>query len=423
MWVGRETLTPVAAAVSAPLATLNRMRILHTSDWHLGRRLHGVDLTDAQRAFLDWLHALVDERDIDVVAIAGDVYDRAIPHPDALGLWEYAISGLLDRGVRIVASSGNHDSFVRLGLNRRHLDRAGVHLRTHLSDIVRAVRVAPDGELLSDTDPRAAVSLHGIPYLEPSLVWERMGAPARTHAAVLGAAMSRIVAHRDAHAPRDRLVVLAHAFVAGSVSSESERDVSLGGVGVTPAAVFADADYAALGHVHRPQALSDRIRYCGSPLPFSFGEARFAKQVVEVEFAPATADGLPGPLVTAHTVPEFRPVRTLRGSLRDVVAQASDHSDALVSAELTDPQRVPGAVDQLRAAFSGFIRMSWVELAEARTASGAGDVSSAAPTDEEVFADFHRTQRGAPPPDHATRRFSTALAQVHASAGPAEGTV
>src|SRR5699024_2878373 len=207
MRVGRESIAPDAAVASAPLATLNRMRILHTSDWHLGRRLHGVDLTDAQRKFLDWLHTVVEERGIDVVAIAGDVYDRAIPHPDALGLWEYAVSGLLDRGARIVASSGNHDSFVRLGLNRHHLDRAGVHLRTHLSDIVRGVRIAPDGEVLRDTDPRAGVSLHGIPYLEPSLVWERMGASERTHAAVLGAAMSRVVAHRDAHAPRDRLVV------------------------------------------------------------------------------------------------------------------------------------------------------------------------------------------------------------------------
>ncbi|WP_198393344.1 exonuclease SbcCD subunit D [Brevibacterium yomogidense] len=401
------------------------MRILHTSDWHLGRRLHGVDLTDAQRKFLDWLHTTVEERAIDVVLIAGDVYDRAIPHPDALGLWEYAVSGLLDRGVRIVASSGNHDSFVRLGLNRHHLDRAGVHLRTHLSDIVRPVRLAPDGSVLTDKDPRAAVSVHGIPYLEPSLVWERIRAAGRTHAAVLGAAMSRVVAHRDAHAPQDRLVVLAHAFVAGSVSSESERDVSLGGVGVTPASVFADADYAALGHVHRPQALSDRIRYSGSPLPFSFGEARFAKQVVEVEFAPAPGpDGLGTPLVTAHTVPEFRPVRTLRGTLRDVIAQASDHPDALVSAELTDPQRVPGAVDRLRSAFPGFIRMSWTELTRTTTVPGAGaGAGTAVLTDEEVFAGFHQTQRGGPPPDHATRRFSAALAQVHTGAGPAEGAV
>ena len=412
-------------AVSAPVTTVNSMRILHTSDWHLGRRLHGVDLTGEHRAFLDWLHALVDSRAIDVVAIAGDVYDRAIPHPDALGLWEHAVSGLLDRGVRIVASSGNHDSFVRLGLNRHHLDRAGVHLRTHLSDISRPVRIGPDGAGLADADPTPGVSIHGIPYLEPSLVWERMGAARRTHASVLGTAMARIRDLRDEHRSDDRLVVLAHAFVAGATSSESERDVSLGGVGVTPASVFADVDYAALGHLHRPQALSPRIRYSGSPLPFSFDEARFAKEVIEIEFSVAADGGArPDPTVTTHAVPEFRPVRTLRGTLDDVAAQAVDHGDALIAAELTDPQRIPGAVDRLRAAFPGFIRMSWTGLAAPAGASATGSGSaSAVRTDEEVFADFHRAQRGDPPPPPVRRRFANALAQVHAAAGPGEGAV
>lgn len=401
------------------------MRILHTSDWHLGRRLHGVDLTDEHRAFLDWLHVLVEERAINVVAIAGDVYDRAIPHPDALGLWEHGVKGLLDRGVRVVASSGNHDSFVRLGLNRHHLERAGVHLRTHLSDIERPVRIGLDGTLLPHADPTPGVSIHGIPYLEPSLVWERMGAARRTHAAVLATAMERLRAHRDAHCPDDRLVVLAHAFVAGSTSSESERDVSLGGVGVTPVSVFADADYAALGHVHRPQELSERVRYSGSPLPFSFGEARFSKEVVEVEFTGASGGGTIGePTVTSHSVPEFRPVRTLRGTLDSVVSQSVDHEDALIAAELTDPQRVPGAVDRLRSAFPGFIRMSWTRLTEPTGASAAGSASApAVRTDEEVFADFHYAQRGGPPPPHTRRRFADALARVHAAAGPAEGSV
>ena len=408
--------------MSVALATVKRMRILHTSDWHLGRRLHGVDLTDEHRAFLDWLHALVDERDIDVIAIAGDVYDRAIPHPDALGLWEHGIAGLLDRGARVVASSGNHDSFVRLGLNRHHLERAGVHLRTHLSDIRRPVRIGFDGALLPNADPTPGVSIHGIPYLEPSLVWERMDAARRTHAAVLSTAMERIRARRDSHSPDDRLVVLAHAFVAGSTSSESERDVSLGDVGVTPASVFDDADYAALGHLHRPQEISDRVRYSGSPLPFSFGEARFSKEVVEVEFSDSGAIGKP--LITSHPVPEFRPVRTLRGTLHDVVSQSADHEEALIAAELTDPQRIPGAVDRLRAAFPGFIRMSWTRLDEPTGTSAAGSASTAVVrTDEEVFADFHRAQRGGPPPPQIRRRFADALARVHAAAGPAEGSV
>ena len=400
--------------VSAPFATVSRMRILHTSDWHLGRRLHGVDLTQTHRQFLDWLHALVEERAIDAVVVSGDVYDRAIPHPDALGLWEHAVAGLLDRGVRIIASSGNHDSFVRLGLNRHQLDRAGIHLRTHLADITAGVRLGFDGAPVDAADPSPAVSIHGIPYLEPALVWERMGAQRRSHAAVLTTAMDRILAHRAAHAPHDRLVVLAHAFVAGAVSSESERDVSLGGVGIVPASVFDAADYAALGHLHRPQRITDRARFSGSPLPFSFGEAESDKTVVEVEFRPADEDTPSAPALTVHTVPRFRPVHTLRGSLEQVLAEAPRHSpDALIAAELTDPQRSPGAIDRLRAAFPGFIRMSWTGLDNPATASAAGSrQTGSALTDTQVFDGFHRLQRGGPPPAPAAARFASALASV-----------
>ena len=400
--------------VSAPFATVSGMRILHTSDWHLGRRLHGVDLTAAHRAFLDWLHALVEERAIDAVVVAGDVYDRAIPHPDALGLWEHAVTGILDRWVRIIASSGNHDSFVRLGLNRHHLDRAGVHLRTHLSDLTAGVRLDVDGALVDPDDDSPAVSIHGIPYLEPALVWERMGADRRTHAAVLTTAMDRITAHRDAHAPRDRLVVLAHAFVAGAASSESERDVSLGGVGVVPASVFDAADYAALGHLHRPQAITDRVRFSGSPLPFSFGEARTDKSVLEVEFTLSVDGTASPPAVTVHPVPHFRPVRTLTGTVEEVLKQAPQQpADALIAADLTDPQRVPGAVDRLRTAFPGFIRMTWTSLAQPAAASAEGSRGDdETRSDADVFADFHRLQRGGPPPAHAAHRFAAALSAV-----------
>ena len=406
------------------------MRILHTSDWHLGRRLHGVDLTQTHREFLDWLHGLVEERSIDAVVVAGDVYDRAIPHPDALGLWEHAVAGLLDRGVRIIASSGNHDSFVRLGLNRHQLDRAGIHLRTHLADITAGVRLGFDGAPVDLADPSPAVSIHGIPYLEPALVWERIGAESRSHAAVLTTAMDRILAHRAAHAPQDRLVVLAHAFVAGAVSSESERDVSLGGVGIVPASVFAAADYAALGHLHRPQQIAEHARFSGSPLPFSFGEAESDKTVLEVEFLPADggADEPPAPSVTVHTVPRFRPVHTLRGSLEQVLAEGPHHSaDALIAAELTDPQRTPGAIDRLRAAFPGFIRMTWTRLDDPATASAQGPRDTGTVlTDVQVFEDFHRLQRGGPPPEHAAQRFASALAAVQSeseSPQPANGEV
>ncbi|WP_029089256.1 exonuclease SbcCD subunit D [Brevibacterium album] len=381
------------------------MRILHTSDWHLGRRIHGSGTEAAHAAFIDWLTALVADRGIDAVLVSGDVYDRAIPHPDALALWDRATSALLTAGARIIATSGNHDSFIRLGVGRRQLDGAGLHLCTRLSDIVRPVRLDYEGRELAPDDPEPGVSFHGIPYLEPALVWERLGAAARTHTAVLTAAMDRIGAVRP---ERDRLIVLAHAFVAGSAASDSERDISVGGVGLAPLSVFANCDYAALGHVHRPHDLAAHVRYSGSPLPFSFGEEDTPKRVVEIELTgPDSA-----PVLTDHAVPELLRLRTLSGTLEGVLAAAHEHADALVSVELTDPGRVPGALERLRQAFPGFIRMSWTGLAERPVAPVHTAASAAARTDTEVFGEFYETQRGIPAPAHALERFESALAQV-----------
>jgi exonuclease SbcD len=398
------------------------MRILHTSDWHLGRRIHGFDVGDAHARFLDWLVPLVAERGIDAVLVSGDVYDRAIPHPDALDLWDRATAELLATGTRLIATSGNHDSFIRLGVGRRQLEAAGLHLRTRLSDIDRPVRLGYDGRMLSPDDPAPGVSVHGIPYLEPALVWERMGAPARTHTAVLGAAMDRIRAvHAEREAaglPADRRVVLAHAFVTGSVSSESERDISVGGVGAAPLAGFADCDYAALGHVHRPQDLAPGVRYSGSPLPFSFGESGQTKRVLEVEFSGPDRE----PAVMEHPIPEFVRLRTLTGSLEAVLGEAAGHQDALVSAELTDARRVPGALERLRRAFPGFVRMTWTGLSEPAAPRPALTAAAAARrTDRQVFEEFHRAQRGTAAPAHAVERFESALVTVLSQSETAAG--
>lgn len=397
------------------------MKLLHTSDWHLGRRIHGVDVRERHAAFIDWLTGLVTSRGIDAVLVSGDVYDRAIPAPDALSLWDRAVSGLVERGVRVIATSGNHDSFVRLGVGRRQLEAAGVHLRTHLSDIARPVRLGYEGSLLAADSAAPGVSVHGIPYLEPALTWERMGARSRSHAGVLGRAMEQILTRRDRQAAGDRLVVLAHAFVAGSVSSDSERDVSVGGVGIAPVSVFEPCDYAALGHVHRPQDLRPEVRYSGSPLPFSFGEERQAKRVVEIEFASRDS----APVMTSHEVPELVRLRTLSGTLAQVLEAAGDHQESLVSAELTDPVRVPGALDELRRAFPGFIRMAWTRLAAAPAAAAAQNAAAAAGrSDSQVFEEFYARQRGGPAPPHALRRFESALSAVMSQAevrSPAEG--
>ncbi|MGA4862907.1 exonuclease SbcCD subunit D [Streptomyces lavendulocolor] len=303
------------------------MRMLHTSDWHLGRSFHRVSLLDAQSAFLDHLVATVREHDVDVVLVAGDIYDRAVPPLTAVELFDTALHRLAGAGVPTVMISGNHDSGRRLGVGAGLIERAGIHLRTDPAGAGTPVLLA---------DAHGDVAFYGLPYLEPALVRDLFGAGRADHEAVLTAAMERVRTDLAGRAPGTRSVVLAHAFVAGGAPSDSERDITVGGVAAVPAGVFDGVDYVALGHLHGSQALTDRIRYSGSPLAYSFSEAGHRKTMWLVDL---DGDGT----VRAERIdcPVPRPLARLRGRLDDLLADPAldRHEDAWVEATLTDPVR------------------------------------------------------------------------------------
>ncbi|MEV8457294.1 exonuclease SbcCD subunit D [Streptomyces sp. NPDC052095] len=303
------------------------MRILHTSDWHLGRSFHRVPLLDAQAAFLDHLVATVREREVDAVVVAGDVYDRAVPSLAAVELFDDALHRLAAEGVPTVMISGNHDSARRLGVGAGLIGRAGIHLRTDPADCATPVVLR---------DAHGEVAFYGLPYLEPSLVKDVLGADRAGHEAVLTAAMERVRADLAARPGGTRSVVLAHAFVAGGEPSDSERDITVGGVAAVPAGVFDGIDYVALGHLHGSQTLSERVRYSGSPLAYSFSEAAHRKTMWLIEL------DAPG-AVTAERVdcPVPRPLARIRGHLDRLLDDPAleRHRDAWVEATLTDPVR------------------------------------------------------------------------------------
>lgn len=250
------------------------MKFLHTSDWHLGRAFHRVNLLGAQAVFIDHLIETVREREVDAVLVAGDVYDRAVPPLPAVELYDRALHRLADLGVPTVMISGNHDSARRLGVGAGLIDRAGIHLRTDPAGCADPVVLA---------DEHGDVALYGLPYLEPALVKDQFSAEKVSHEAVLGAAMDRIRADLATRPPGTRSVVLAHAFVTGGQASDSERDITVGGVESVPASVFDGVDYAALGHLHGSQTIGERVRYSGSPLAYSFSEADHRKTMWLIE--------------------------------------------------------------------------------------------------------------------------------------------
>ena len=308
------------------------MRLIHTSDWHLGRAFHQVGLLGAQAAYLDHLVDVVRTEQVDAVLVSGDVYDRAMPSPDTVELLSQTLLRLVDAGAHVVLSSGNHDSAIRLGFAAGLLERAGLHIRASASDIGRPVVVGD-------------VAIHPIPYLEPALVADVLGAAERTHAGVLRAAMARVRA--DAEVRGGRTVAMAHAFVAGGVTSESERDISVGGVSAVPPDVFAGVDYAALGHLHGRQEVAPGVRYSGSPVAMSFGEWRHTKGSLLVDLSAGA------PVVEHVEAPVQRPLAVLRGSLEALLTDPAhrDAEAAWCQVTLTDATRPLGAMDQLRRRF------------------------------------------------------------------------
>jgi len=315
------------------------MRLLHTSDWHLGRSLHRADLRDAQAAFLDSLVETARAERVDAVVVAGDVYDRAVPSVDAVELCEQALVRLRETGARVVLISGNHDSARRLGFGSRLVDAAGVHLRTRVTACAEPV-------LLSDG--AGDVAVYGVPYLEPEAV--RGDLPPETgrgHAAVLAAALTGVRADLATRAPV-RSVVLAHAWVGQAVASDSERDITVGGVASVPADLFDGFTYTALGHLHGPQVLREGLRYSGSPLAYSFSEAAHRKGSWLVELS---ADGLGR--VEHVPAPVPRRLSTVRGTLDDLLTSSAHAAVAgdWLQVTLTDVARPDEAMARLTARF------------------------------------------------------------------------
>jgi exonuclease SbcD len=289
--------------------------------------LHKVALGDAQEAAMDQICTIAADEQVDVVVVSGDVFDHAIPSAESLELLERTLARLVGIAPTVV-TAGNHDSLRRLGYGASLMAQR-LHLRTRPEEVATPVVVA---------DAR----IYAIPYLHPDTARYALSPeeplPA-THGAVLTAAMDRVRADLAGH-PDATSIVLAHAWVTGGATSDSERDVSVGGLGTVPAAVFEGVDYVALGHLHGPQDVAGpggtRLRYSGSPLRYSFSEAEQSKSVSIVDLGPAGVER-----IRAVDIHQPRPMRTLRGLLAELLDPDVHGAavDAWVSAVVTDDRR------------------------------------------------------------------------------------
>ena len=361
------------------------MRILHTSDWHLGRSFHREGMLTHQATYVDHLLEVVQSERVDLVAVSGDIYDRALPQVDAVRLADESLARLASSRAQVVLTSGNHDSAQRLGFSSRLIDAAGVFIRTDAAGVGVPVEL---------TDDHGPVAVYGLPYLDPMALTDPWSLPVRSHEAVLGAAMERVRRDLGARSSGTRSVVLAHAFVAGGQPSESERDISVGGVSRVATGIFDGVDYVALGHLHGAQTLTDRVRYSGSPLAYSFSEHAQTKGswLVDLDARGRVTAGF-----VAAPVP--RRLARIRGELDALLADptldAAQH--CWVQATLTDAIRPSQPMERLRRRFPHVLVLAF----EPAGADGPA-VPAARPgarSDHAIALDFVRELRGTPVTD------------------------
>ncbi len=325
------------------------MRVLHTSDWHIGRTFHGYATLDAVRDVLSVIPGIVRDQGVDVVIVAGDIYDLTNPSADAVSVLQETLVAILNAGAKVILTSGNHDSAIRLGFAGPFTAAFGLHFVTNAGDIGTPIEIA---------DEYGAVDFYGIPYLQPELVRQLPWVPsdARSQREVIDAAVGVI---RDSITERKsegrRSVLVAHTFVAGAEaeSSESERAITKaplvsGGVDAVPVSAFDGVDYAALGHIHGRAQLAKHVRYSGAVLHYSFKEAGKPRGGWLVDLGTSGVEQ-----IEWVDLPIPRPLKEVRGTFNDLLtdAQWEPFVDHYIRGVYTDKSKEIEPLQRLRARF------------------------------------------------------------------------
>ncbi len=375
------------------------MRFLHTSDWHLGKTLCHADLLDDQAHALDQVAAMLRETRAEALVVAGDVYDRAVPPREAVGLLDQFLHRMArDLAVPVLMIAGNHDSPERLGFASRFLASHGLHV---------AGPLAPEAEPVV----LGGAAFHLLPYGDPAVGRHALGEEGlRTHQDLLAAQLARA---RARHPAGCRFVAVAHAFVTGSQSCDSELGLGVGGAGQVEASVFAGCDYVALGHLHRPQeAGGPAIRYAGSLLKYSASEAGHVKAATLVELperGPARTEPLP--------FTPRRDLRHLRGAFAELLAGVPGSREDYLFLELTDSGPVLDAMARLRQVYPNLLGL------QPAAATGGEGVEPVGPDPRDLdparlFDAFFRQGSGRSLDEEERALFLEAVAQADREGAP-----
>jgi exonuclease SbcD len=369
------------------------MRIIHLSDLHLGKRVNEFSMLEDQEYILKEIIQIIDRERPAAVIIAGDVYDRAVPPAEAVRLFDDFLFSLHRRQLQVFVISGNHDSAERIAFGSRLMDRSGIHLSPVYDGTVAPIALE---------DEYGRVCFHMLPFLKPAHVrrfYEEETIESYTDA------MAAAIVHMTID-PAERNVLITHQFVTGAVRCESE-DLSVGGTDNVDAAVFEPFDYVALGHLHGPQqAGRPTIRYCGTPLKYSFSEKGHVKSVTVLDLAEKGHAEI-------RTVPltPRRDLREIRGTYEELTLRKNYEGTATgdyLHVILTDEEDVPDAVARLRTVYPNLMKLSYDNTRTRSVAQIDGAEAVERKTEIELFAEFYEAQNGRPMEEQQLR-FSEEL--------------
>ena len=357
------------------------MKLIHLSDLHIGKRVNEVSMIEEQEYILNQILEAIDAEQPGAVLIAGDVYDKSVPSAEAVTLFDDFLCRLAEKEQQVFIISGNHDSAERLAFGGRLMEEKGIHLSPVYDGNITPITL---------TDDHGDIHFWLLPFLKPAHVkrfYPDEGIESYTDAC-------RVAVEKMGIDPAQRNVILVHQFVTGSSTCDSE-EISVGGTDNVDAEVFADFDYVALGHIHGPQNIgSERIRYCGTPLKYSFSEAKHQKSITVVELGKKGSFQL-------RTIP-LTPLHDLReicGSYDEVTVKSFYENTAVedyLHITLTDEEDVPEAMARLRVIYPNLMKLTYDN---ARTRSnavidGAVDVQKKSPL--QLFGELYEQQNNQP---------------------------
>ena len=389
------------------------MKVLHVSDLHIGKRVNGMSMLDDQRYILRQILDIAEKHQVSVLLIAGDVYDKASPSAEAVTVFDAFLTDAVAAGLRVLATPGNHDSAERIAYAQGLLEKQGVCLPPVYAGEVERVELE---------DERGPVEFWLLPFLKPGDV--RRFFPDEEIGDDYSAALRAVLGACDIDQGK-RNVVLSHQLVTayGTAPDRADDEIKLGGMDNVDVSVYDAFDYVALGHVHRPQRVGrDTVRYSGSPLKYSFSEARYDKSAALIELGEKKPGDDVGECVSFELIPlvPLHDVREVRGTLADVLAMGTAHdaSQDYLHITLSDEHPQLDAMAKIHEVFPNAMMLDYdnvtVLIDRPQTQQLTADPDSMDTLD--LFSAFYESQVGNPLDDEQRNFAHKLIAKVEDSA-------